>query len=137
LGGPHSGTILDHLLQLNARYFLPVDDTLIPTGEIRTVANSALDFREFHPIGERIAEVQQTVTNGYDHCFVLNKPTPNSTLLTYAATVRDPKSGREMQVYTTQPGIQLYTGNFLTETTIAQVILRCYLILSFIDSLIH
>jgi aldose 1-epimerase len=119
LGGPASGPILDHMLLLNAKYFLPVDQTLIPTGEIRPVAGSALDFLDFRRIGERIAQVQDP-TNGYDHCFVLNKPTPNSTLLTHAATVRDQKSGREMQVYTTQPGIQLYTGNFLTETKIAQ-----------------
>lgn len=106
LAGHDSGDILDHELTIIADSFTAVDDQLIPTGEIKSVKGTAMDFTAAAPIGSRIDQVE----GGYDHNYVLNK-TGNSLAL--AASVYEPKSGRVMEVYTTQPGIQLYTGNFL------------------------
>jgi aldose 1-epimerase len=104
------GDILSHEVSLNADHFLPVDQTLIPTGELRPVENTPFDFRTPFAIGERIGATNQQLeyAGGYDHCWVLNgegmKP---------AAVVYDSVSGIEMTVETTEPGIQFYTGNFL------------------------
>lgn len=110
LSGPGSGTIYNHELTLAADKFLTVDDSMIPTG-IAPVAGTVLDFTAPHKIGERIAELKQT--NGYDHCFVVRG---DMGKLRLAAKVVDAASGRTMEVQTTQPGIQLYTGNFLAGT---------------------
>jgi len=103
------GTILDHILYLNASKYTPVDDELIPTGEIANVEGTPFDFRKPTPIGARIEEVGGNPV-GYDHNFVLDK-TPDEKVL--AAKVMDSKTGRYLEVYTTEPGVQFYTGNFL------------------------
>jgi aldose 1-epimerase len=110
LSGAGSPTILDHELMLAADRFAPVDETLIPTGEIAPVAGTPLDFREFHKIGERVDQLDDKPGKGYDHNFVLNNQDGDLAL---AARVRDPKSGRILSVFTTEPGIQFYGGNFL------------------------
>ena len=99
--------------QINADYFIPIDNTSIPTGEILKVENTPMDFRTPHAIGERIDDKFQQLVNGagYDHCYVLNKA--ESGELSLAATCTEPVSGRTMEVYTTENGLQLYTGNWL------------------------
>lgn len=111
--------ILEHELLLNANKFLPVDSTLIPTGELRVVDNTPFDFRSFKPIGQSIdAENRQLQYGlGYDHCWVVNKS--NSTM-NLAGTLYDPKSGRKMDVLTTEPGIQFYSGNFLDGSNVGK-----------------
>lgn len=108
LGGvsERAGTILEHQLQLDCDQFVPVDEVQIPTGQLAEVAGTPMDFREPSKLGERISEVQ----GGYDHCYVINDA---DGTLKPAAKVVDPASGRTMSVETTEPGIQLYTGNFL------------------------
>ena len=113
LGGAASGTILDHKLMLNAPSYLPVGETLIPTGEIASVEGTAMDFfTEAHTIGERIATFGEGHGLGYDHCFVLAEPEEGEEL-TLAAQVTDPESGRTLTIFTTEPAIQFYSGNFL------------------------
>ncbi len=109
LSGANSGTVYNHELTLSCNKFLPVDENMIPLGPLNPVANTPLDFTGKRAIGDRIAELKQT--NGYDHCFVVNG---QAGQLRPAATVIDPASGRTMEVLTTQPGIQLYSGNFLS-----------------------
>jgi len=109
LHGAGRGTILDHELVLACDYYLPVDATLIPTGEIAPVDGTVLDFRSPQPIGARFDQMK-TEPKGYDHCFVI-RGEPGT--MRWAATVKERQSGRTLQVYTTQPGIQFYTGNFL------------------------
>ncbi|HME12904.1 MAG TPA: aldose epimerase family protein, partial [Candidatus Acidoferrum sp.] len=108
-----SGTILDEELTLAADRFTPVDPGLIPTGELRPVAGTAFDFRKPTVVGSRIDsdEEQIKLGHGYDHNWVLNSK--GSAKPTLAATVGDPKSGRKLEVWTTEPGIQFYTANFL------------------------
>jgi aldose 1-epimerase len=113
LNGEGSGDILDHVLTLNADQFTEADEELIPTGQILNVAGTPLDFRQPTVIGQRIndtANVHIKNGKGYDHNWVLNK---GSDSLTLAATVTGPKTGIVMQVFTTQPGIQFYSGNFM------------------------
>ncbi len=111
LGGAGSGDVLGHRLTLAADHYLPVDAGLIPTGQIKPVNGTPMDFTQSRTIGSRI---QQT-GYGYDHCFVVKRE-PGQQGLTLAARVEEPHSGRVMDVYTTQPGIQLYTANFLDAT---------------------
>ncbi|MGA7723760.1 MAG: aldose epimerase family protein [Opitutaceae bacterium] len=112
LGGPENGDILDQFLTLNADRFTPVDSTLIPTGELRAVAGTPMDFRKPTRIGEHLEAVGGKPV-GYDHNFVLNG---GGGRLGTVATVYDPKSGRVMEVSSTEPGVQFYTGNFLDGT---------------------
>lgn len=112
LGGEGNGTILDEKLQILATQYNPVDDTSIPTGEFKNVEGTPMDFLQPHKIGERIAQAPNG--NGYDHNYVLRKSRPGS--LDLAAVLWDEQSGRIMQVFTTQPGVQLYTGNYLDGT---------------------
>lgn len=102
---------LGHVLTLNADRFTVVDATLIPTGELRPVQGTPMDFREPHTIGERIRQVPGDAPGGYDHNWVLADKMRTSPEL--AATVYEPVSGRTMDLYTDQPGVQFYSGNFL------------------------
>jgi len=104
--------ITDHVLQINANRYTPVDSTLIPTGRLEKVTGTPFDFREPTPIGERINQKhpQLQYANGYDHNFVLNKTSGKPAL---AARVHEPTSGRVLEVFTTEPGMQFYSGNFL------------------------
>lgn len=106
LAGQGAGDILSHELMINADKYTPVDEGLIPTGKLRDVAGTPMDFRKPHAIGERIAQVP----GGYDHNFVLLS---RGEELALAARVYAPSTGRVMEVYTTEPGIQFYSGNFL------------------------
>lgn len=112
--GAENGLILDHELFINANYYTPVDDTLIPTGEIKPVEGTPLDFRKPTKIGTRIEQVKVGDNpSGYDHNYVLNG---GGVKLDLAAQVYEPTTGRFMEVYTTEPGVQFYSGNFLDGT---------------------
>jgi aldose 1-epimerase len=113
LAGAGNGDILDHELRVNAEEFTPVDETAIPTGEIKDVAGTPLDFREFTRVGDRIdADYDQLkYVGGYDHNYVINK---DGDALAMAALLYEPVSGRVMEVKTTEPGIQVYTANSLS-----------------------
>ncbi|WP_353125172.1 aldose epimerase family protein [Parapedobacter pyrenivorans] len=112
LHGEGNGSINDHVLSINALSYTPVDSVLIPTGELASVENTPMDFREAIAIGSRVNDdfEQLKLGGGYDHNWVLNRATPTEVEL--AATVYEPVSGRFMEVLTTEPGIQFYGGNF-------------------------
>lgn len=112
LSGPGSGTILDDSIMIPAANYTPVTKALIPTGQIAPVEGTPFDFRQLTKIGSRINEKNEQLkfANGYDQNFVLDR---SGEGLQPAARVEDPKSGRVLEVSTTQPGIQFYTGNFL------------------------
>lgn len=111
--GKPTSAVCNNLLTINADFYTPMDNVSIPTGEIAPVAGTPMDFRNPHAVGERIDnDFEQLVFGkGYDHCYVLNKK--ESGELSFAAKVVEPKSGRTLEVYTTEPGVQLYTGNWL------------------------
>lgn len=108
-----SPTVLNNIVTINADFYVPIDEVSIPTGEILKVEGTPMDFRTPHTLGERIDEKHTQIVNGagYDHCYVLNKT--ESGELSLAATCIEPNSGRTMEVYTTENGVQLYTGNWL------------------------
>jgi aldose 1-epimerase len=117
-GVPASRSVLDHRITVNADTYTPVDATLIPTGELRSVAGTPFDFRSSAAIGARIRDAsdpQIAIGRGYDHNFVLRGGVTATPKL--AARVEDPVSGRVLELYTTEPGVQVYTGNFLDGTT--------------------
>ena len=113
LAGHNGGDVLGHVLQVNGDAFLPIDKTLIPTGELKPVKGTVMDFTKPETFGKRIGadDEQLKLGNGYDHHYVLNKKRDGEFSL--AARMFEPKSGRVMEVWTTEPGIQVYSGNFL------------------------
>ncbi|HEX5047214.1 MAG TPA: aldose epimerase family protein [Gammaproteobacteria bacterium] len=120
-GVPAARSVLDHRLLVAADAYTPVDATLIPTGEIKSVAGTPFDFRQAALIGARIrnaSDPQIAIGRGYDHNFVLKGGVTDAPKL--AARVEDPVSGRVLELYTTEPGVQVYTGNFLDGTTVGK-----------------
>jgi aldose 1-epimerase len=116
LVGNASRDILGHVLTINADAITPVDSTLIPTGDIAPVEGTPFDFRKPTAIGARVDERQNTQIrygNGYDHNFVLNRGNATADALVHAARVAEPSTGRTLDIYTTEPGLQFYSGNFL------------------------
>ncbi len=100
------------ILQINADFYVPIDETSIPTGEILKVDGTPFDFRTPKPVGQDINADNEQIKNGagYDHCFVINKPEPRK--LAFAARLLEPVSGRTMEVFTTEPGVQFYSDNW-------------------------
>lgn len=113
LDGENSGPVLDEKLWLDAGHYLPTDDTLIPTGEIAPVEGTPMDFTDLHVIGRDIRQDFPALVygKGYDNCWVINNWKPG--VLRHVATLEAACSGRELRVYTTQPAVQVYTGNWL------------------------
>ena len=113
LAGVDKGSILNHEVMINADRFVPIDSSLIPTGNLEDVAETPFDFRKPRKPGDSIDEADDQLffAKGYDHCWALNGELNKKKL---AATVYEPNSGRYLEVFTTEPGVQFYTGNFLT-----------------------
>ncbi|MBR0345462.1 MAG: galactose mutarotase [Rudaea sp.] len=119
LSGEGSGSVMDQRLRIVADAYLPVDEKLIPTGEVRSVAGSVFDFRETKPIGRDIRrgdDAQLLVGHGYDHNFVVARSMASAPRL--VAQVEDPASGRVLKLLSAQPGLQFYSGNFLDGSTV-------------------
>ncbi|MEJ7712806.1 MAG: aldose epimerase family protein [Pyrinomonadaceae bacterium] len=115
-----TGDVLGHEVMINAEQFTPVDETSIPTGEVAAVKGTPFDFTQRTPIGARIEDQHQQINfgKGYDHNWVIKKAQGDALAL--AASVYEPTSGRVLEVYTTQPGVQFYTGNFLNGSVIGK-----------------
>jgi aldose 1-epimerase len=115
LSGDRASNILEHELTINASHITPVDRELIPTGEVKSVVGTPFDFRAPTPIGARIDENDEQLryAGGYDHNFVLDR---TGSGLTPAARLHDPATGRVVEIHTTEPGLQFYSGNFLDGT---------------------
>ncbi|MRI00635.1 galactose-1-epimerase [Kriegella sp. EG-1] len=122
LAGESSGNVNEHIMMINADAFTPVDEGLIPTGEIRKVENTPFDFRTPKPIGLEIDTDTEQLNygNGYDHNYVLNSAPVDKEGNVLAAKVIEPESGRTLEVYTNEPGVQFYSGNFLNGTFIGK-----------------
>lgn len=105
-------TVDNNIVTINADYYIPIDEVSIPTGEILKVEGTPMDFRTPHTVGSRINEPFQQLIHGagYDHCYVLNKRETDA--LVFAAKCVEPESGRSLEVYTTEPGVQVYTANW-------------------------
>jgi aldose 1-epimerase len=118
LGGDAAGDIFGHRLHIAAGRYTPVDAAFIPTGELAPVDGTPLDFRVARAIGERIREAhpQMVIGRGYDHNWVLDRAPGDP--LSLAATAFDPRSGRRLDVFTTEPGLQFYSGNYLDATEV-------------------
>ncbi|MBI9032849.1 MAG: galactose mutarotase [Bacteroidales bacterium] len=119
LTGAGNGTINNHLIQINSDFFTAVDQRIVPNGEIRSVSGTPLDFSKLTSIGSRIDEDfdQLKFAKGYDHNWVLNS---GQQELNFAARVLEPRSGRILEVYTNEPGMQFYTGNFLNGSDVGK-----------------
>lgn len=115
LNGAGNGTVRDHELQIFADYFTPLDDTSSPTGEIRPVAGTAFDFREMTVLRDKINDPAYAPGRGIDNNWAVRKNQPKELAL--AAILVDPKSGRKMEVITSQPGVQIYTANWVDKQT--------------------
>lgn len=120
LNGEGNGNILDHEMKLNASVYLPTDETLIPVGEADPVAGTPMDFLEFHKLGERIKEDFPALNygKGYDNCWMIDGYEPGQ--IQAAAKLYSPLSGRQLEVLTTQPAVQVYTGNWLGGCPVAK-----------------
>lgn len=120
LDGEEAGSVLDHKLKLNATAYAPTDDTLVPLGEIAPVEGTPMDFTAFHPLGERISVDFPALKygKGYDNCWIIDRDTEGQ--LVEAARLVSEKSGRELTVLTTQPAVQIYTGNWLAGSPVAK-----------------
>lgn len=118
LNGQGEGDVTNHMLELNADRFTPVNEVLIPLGELRPVEGTPMDFTEPHLVGERIDDDYEQLQKGggYDHNWVINREEGNNETI-LAASVWVPENGRKMEVYTDQPGVQVYTGNFMDGTS--------------------
>ena len=112
-----SGDVLGHELLFNARLYTPLNENTVPTGEVRFVEGTPFDFRSPHTLGERITQPPLESTLGYDHNFVLDGPPGKLKLM---ARAHEPKSGRIMEVWTTEPGVQLYTANHLNGSLVGK-----------------
>jgi len=120
LSGEPGLSINDHILQVHADRYLPTDAGLIPTGEFAPVAGTPMDFTQATAVGERVDADYEALklAGGYDHCWVLSEPVHDG--LAHVATVHDPKSGRMMELFSNQPGVQFYGGNFLDGSLIGK-----------------